>query len=221
MLRSLDPDQLLALLDKNERAGRFFIQVAKYRFRDRNLSEHALNLLMAFANELSRPYLNIHNRLCKNYEQGVDEWDIELVDRPFTHLSIKPDPERSGYIKIYEDEKHIQTFEILACLEQGQAFLNWMWQYGDRRLKRQAAVVARRNVLRKHTKSQLPFNTSTVPSSLKDFTHKHSPDSLLRRPLHQKPFKAQAFKSKGERVPSKLGALELELITDEGGCVEP
>ena len=87
--------------------------------------------------------------------------------------------------------------------------------------RRYEAYTDMRLVLRKHTKSQLPFNTSTVPSSLKDFTHKHSPDSLLRRPLHQKPFKAQAFKSKGERVPSKLGAVELELITDGGGCVEP
>ena len=79
MLRSLDPDQLLALLDKNERAGCCWIQIAKDRFRDRNLSEYALNLLTACPNELSRSYLNIHNHLCKNYEQGVDEWDIGFL----------------------------------------------------------------------------------------------------------------------------------------------
>ena len=76
MLRSLDPDELLALVDDNKRAGSLWRHATKIFFRDRNLSHYALNLLMAFANELSTPVLTTHSYMCKDEKQGVDEWSI-------------------------------------------------------------------------------------------------------------------------------------------------
>ena len=89
MLRPLNPDQLLALADDDMDAGCMSIYMAKLFFQDQNLSNCVESLLRAFANELSRPVLTIHNYMCKDEKRGADEWSIAFwvhVDSCFWRL---------------------------------------------------------------------------------------------------------------------------------------
>ena len=160
MQTSLDANRLLALVDDGIDAGTYYIPWAKEYFGEQNLSQGVDNLLMAFSH-FSRPSLRIHNRIVNDIRRGAEEWSIaflvhidadfsrpqrlmETQDRPFTHLNIKPDPDHSAFINVYEDDKHVQTYEMLNRPEQWQAFIKWLWEYGNDRLICQAAIVARR-----------------------------------------------------------------------------
>ena len=73
---------------------------------------------------------------------------------------------------------------------------------------------------RKHPRPQVPSDVHRIHSRRKDPTHKHSPKSVLYRPLHHKPLKAQALKGKKQAVPSQLGMASLSLSDIEGGARE-
>ena len=63
-----------------------------------------------------------------------------MQDRPFTHLSVRPDPDRRAFVEVYEDDKHLKTYEMLGHPEHWQTFINWLWNYGNDRLIRRAAI---------------------------------------------------------------------------------
>ncbi|KAL9135952.1 MAG: hypothetical protein Q9175_002850 [Cornicularia normoerica] len=218
MQRPLDTDRLLALVDDHIDAGTFYIIFVKESFAEQNLSEGVVNLLLAFG--MFRPYLHIHSRICEDLKRGPEKWRIDFGNRPFTHLSVRPDQDRSAFVKVYEDDRHLQTYEMLGHPEQWQAMMKWLWNYGNDRLIRQAAIEARRKASRQHINPPIPSDLSKPNSSRRDPAQKHPLDFALHRSLRPKHFKAQASKSKGKRKPSNLGMASLTLEDIEGEAGE-
>lgn len=78
MQSSLDANRLLALVEDGIEAGTYYIPWAKEYFQAQNLSQGVDNLLMAFS-DFSRPFLRIHNRICKDFKRGAEEWSIAFL----------------------------------------------------------------------------------------------------------------------------------------------
>ena len=123
---------------------------------------------------------------------------------------------------------------MLGHPEQWQAFIKWLWNYGNDRLIRQAAIEARRNgkkasqhnvrttdsslrlASRYRSKPQSCSDLSRGNPSRKGPTQKHPSELALHRSLRSRTFKAQASKSKGKMKPSDLGLASLTLADIEG-----
>ncbi|KAM0801038.1 hypothetical protein BDR22DRAFT_972367 [Usnea florida] len=140
--------------------------------------------------------------------QGMDH-PYRPHSRLFTHLIIKPNPERLGVVDLYEDDEHLQAYDMFNRPDQRQALIKWLGNHGNDRLIRQAAIQARRKASRRQCKSQ---------------THSSHPptDSILHRSLRPQQFKTQASsKSKGKIILSNLGSnlglASLSLTDVEGG----
>ena len=107
--------------------------------------------------------------------------------------------------------------------DQRQALVKWLWNYGNDRLIRQAAIQARRKgrPLPQHIHSTLRLTCASASRrQCKSQTHSSHPptDSILHRSPRPQQFKTQASsKSKGKIISSNLGLASLSLTDVEGG----
>lgn len=65
-------------------------------------------------------------------------------ERPWKHLSIRPDPADKTYCRVFEDERYIKTYKMLGCPEQWVDLVRLLWDYGNQRAMALEAMYARR-----------------------------------------------------------------------------
>ena len=167
MLRPLKPNRFRALAEDDIEDSYYIILVKEY-FKWQNLGTAIEIMIRGFdfcAAKYSRRLSQEHwdrNRgpkeWCISFGVGAiasldftfrDQWTWQErlfipQDRVFMHLSLKPNLERPTVIEVYEDDKYLQTYEMFNRPDQWQALVKWLWNYGNDRLIRQAAIQARR-----------------------------------------------------------------------------